>query len=107
MDSRNKKSEQIEMNPDVSYCTGENALEETETVRPVTFPSVMSIGEAARYLTISKYYLYMLVKAGAVPYSKLGKRILFRQQDLYDWLGRNTIEPTKCINCEDEDDFEK
>lgn len=81
--------------------------EKSEPARQITFPSVMSIGEAASYLTISKYYLYMLVKAQAVPYSKLGKRILFRQQDLYDWLGRNTIEPTNCINCEDEDDFEK
>ena len=82
--------------------------EKSETTRQITFPSVMSIGEAASYLTISKYYLYMLVKAQAVPYSKLGKRILFRQEDLYEWLGRNRIEPVNDFDCEDdEDDFEK
>ena len=99
------------MYPDFSYCTGENELENVvkdEKVRQITFPSVMSIGEAASYLTISKYYLYMLVIAQAVPYSKLGKRIIFRQEDLYDWLGRNRVEPVNEIDCEDdEDDFEK
>ena len=98
------------MYPDFSYCTGENELENVvkdEKVRQITFPSVMSIGEAASYLTISKYYLYMLVKAQAVPYSKLGKRILFRQEDLYEWLGRNRIEPVNDFDCEVDDDSEE
>ncbi len=82
-------------------------VENAVSSRQVTFPSVMSIGEAAAYLTISKYFLYTLVKGGFVPYAKIGKRIVFRQQDLYDWLGKNLVEPTHSIDSEDEDDFEK
>lgn len=38
--------------------------------RQINFPSIMSIKEAACYLTISTYFLYGLVKAGCVPYAK-------------------------------------
>ena len=39
--------------------------------RQINFPSIMSIKEAACYLTISTYFLYGLVKAGCVPYAKI------------------------------------
>ena len=98
------------MYPDFSYCTGEKELENAakdEKVRQVTFPSVMSIGEAASYLTISKYFLYTLVKGGFVPYAKIGKRIVFRQKDLFDWIGNNVVQPLHSMDDEVEDDFEK
>lgn len=73
--------------------------------RPIAYPSVMSISEAASYLTISKYFLYMLVKGGCIPYAKIGKRIIFRQQDLYDWIGQNLVMPShNILNGVDEDD---
>jgi len=75
--------------------------------RQITFPSIMSIKEAACYLTISTYFLYGLVKGGCVPYAKIGKRIVFRQQDLYEWLGNITNAPIHSIAYEEEDDFEK
>lgn len=83
--------------------------EKDEEDRKIVFPEIMRIAEAAKYLTISKYYLYLLVKGGFIPYVKLGKRIVFRQQDLYEWLGRNVIEPVRLMDktCEVEDDFEK
>ena len=77
------------------------------TERQVLFPAIMSIAEAASYLTISKYFLYTLVKGGFVPYAKIGKRIVFRQQDLFEWIGKNVIEPSITEDCEVEDDFEK
>ena len=49
--------------------------------RKTNFPEIMSIAEAAAYLTISKYFLYTLVKGGFVPYAKIGKRIVFRQKE--------------------------
>ena len=75
--------------------------------RKTNFPEIMSIAEAAAYLTISKYFLYTLVKGGFVPYAKIGKRIVFRQQDLFEWIGKNVIEPAHSMMCEVEDDFEK
>ena len=42
-----------------------------------------------------------------MPYAKIGKRIVFRQQDLYDWIGQNIKLPEHGIDFEDnEDDFE-
>ena len=77
--------------------------------RKTNFHEIMCIAEAAAYLTISKYFLYTLVKGGFVPFVKIGKRIVFRQNDLYEWLGRNVVEPVHSIteDCEVEDDFEK
>ncbi|MCI7567131.1 MAG: helix-turn-helix domain-containing protein [Treponema sp.] len=85
----------------------EEKSETAGTERQVLFPAIMSIGEAAAYLTISKYFLYTLVKGGFVPYAKIGKRIVFRQQDLFEWIGKNVIEPEHSMMCEVEDDFEK
>lgn len=85
----------------------EEKSETAGTERQVLFPAIMSIAEAASYLTISKYFLYTLVKGGFVPYAKIGKRIVFRQQDLYDWIGQNIKLPEHGIDFEDnEDDFE-
>lgn len=88
---------------------GSENVEKEKTGRQVSYPAIMSIGEAASYLTISKYFLYTLVKGGFVPFVKIGKRIVFRQNDLYEWLGRNVVEPVHSIteDCEVEDDFEK
>lgn len=85
----------------------EKKSETAGTERQVLFPAIMSIGEAAAYLTISKYFLYTLVKGGFVPYAKIGKRIVFRQQDLFEWIGKNVIELEHSMMCEVEDDFEK
>ena len=75
--------------------------------RPVRYPEIMNIDEAALYLTVSRYFLYMLVKGGFVPYSKIGKRIVFRRQDLYDWIGQNMVQPSHSVLSEvDADDCE-
>ena len=52
--------------------------------RKTNFPEIMSIAEAAAYLTISKYFLYTLVKGGFVPYAQIGKRIVFKLNILYN-----------------------
>ena len=75
--------------------------------RNTNFPEIISIAEAAAYLTISKYFLYTLVKGGFVPYAKIGKRIVFRQKDLFDWIGNNVVQPVHSMDDEVEDDFEK
>ena len=75
--------------------------------RKTNFPEIMSIAEAAAYLTISKYFLYTLVKDGFVPYAKIGKRIVFRQKDLFYLIGSNVVHPVHARDNGGEDDFEK
>ena len=49
-----------------------NGDENAVKTQQVAFPNIMSIAEAAPYLTISKFFLYNLVKGGFVPYAKIG-----------------------------------
>ena len=42
-----------------------------------------------------------------MPYAKIGKRIVFRQKDLFDWIGSNVVQPLHSMDDEVEDDFEK
>ena len=42
-----------------------------------------------------------------MPYAKIGKRIVFRQKDLFDWIGNNVVQPVHSMDDEVEDDFEK
>lgn len=47
---------------------------------------VMSIGELAEYLKISRSTLYKLVQAGRLPGQKLGKRWRFHKGAIDEWL---------------------
>ena len=49
-----------------------NGDENAVKTQQVAFPNIMSIAEAAPYLTISNFFLYNLVKGGFVPYAKIG-----------------------------------
>ena len=54
--------------------------------QPGTFPEVMTIAEAARYLQLAEQVLYRHVRAGTVPASRLGKTIRFKKSILDAWL---------------------
>ena len=47
---------------------------------------VMSIGELAEYLKISRSTLYKLVQEGRLPGQKLGKRWRFHKDAIDEWL---------------------
>ena len=66
--------------------------------------NILNMDMAAAYLTISKAMLYMLVKGKMIPYAKIGKRIVFRQDDLYNWVGNNVQDPVYSILGDDEED---
>lgn len=51
---------------------------------------VLTLQEAADFLTISKSYLYKMVHWGLVPYSKSnGKLLYFDRQQLEEWALSN------------------
>lgn len=81
-------------------------IEETEITENDSFPNVLSIEMAAKYLTISRCYLYALVKGSFIPYTKIGKRIVFRKGDLYKWLGMNVVQPKRFLGNEEEYELE-
>jgi excisionase family DNA binding protein len=51
---------------------------------------VLTSDEAARYMGVSKSYLYKLTMRKEIPhYKPLGKMCYFNRQELEDWLQQN------------------
>lgn len=55
--------------------------------RSASSPEVMTIGDLAVYLQLSKSSLYKLVQGGKVPGRKIGRHWRFRKDIIDDWLG--------------------
>lgn len=66
--------------------------------------NILNMDMAAAYLTISKAMLYMLVKGKMIPYANIGKRIVFRRDDLYNWVGSKVVDPVYNILGDEEED---
>ena len=57
-----------------------------------TTKEVLTVDEAARYMGVSKSYLYKLTMQGKVPFSKpLGKMCYFNRLELEAWLMSNRM----------------
>lgn len=62
---------------------------------------VLTSDEAARYLGISKSYLYKLTMRQLIPhYKPLGKMCYFNRQELEAWLQSNRVATEEEINRE-------
>ena len=48
---------------------------------------LLTVEEAAVYLNFSKTYLYRLARANMIPHVNYGRHIIFRKEDLYNWIG--------------------
>jgi excisionase family DNA binding protein len=51
-------------------------------------PRLLRVSEAARYLGATVWFVRSMVWSDAVPHLRLGKRILFDQHDLDDYIAR-------------------
>lgn len=53
---------------------------------------VLTSDEAARYMGISKSYLYKLTMRGEIPHFKpMGKMCYFNRKELEEWLQNNRV----------------
>lgn len=60
---------------------------------------VLTSDEAARYMGISKSYLYKLTMRGEIPhYKPMGKMCYFNRTELEAWLQQNRCATTTEIN---------
>lgn len=59
---------------------------------------MLTLEEAARYLSVSKSNLYQLIHRRAIPhYKPNGKMVYFNRLELDKWLQRNRIDETKGV----------
>lgn len=66
--------------------------------------SLMTLGEVAEYLRLSKDTIYRMVQSGRIPASKVGSQWRFRQGDVDNWLEVNknvTKDVARSLNSDD------
>lgn len=49
-------------------------------------PRMMTTGEVAKYLRVSRATIYRLVKQGEIPVSRIAKHLRFRRDIIDRWL---------------------
>lgn len=54
--------------------------------------NLLNIKEAASYLRISVSTLYRWVHQKKIKHAKIGSRVLFSQDSLYEFINNNTID---------------
>lgn len=54
--------------------------------QPLITPLAVRTNEAAKMLNIGRTSLHHLMKSGKIPYTKLGRIVLFRIEDLVNFL---------------------
>ncbi len=55
--------------------------------------TILTINEASEYLRLSKPTLYRLTSTKKIPFLKVGGKVLFKLQELTDWLDSQSVEP--------------
>jgi excisionase family DNA binding protein len=55
--------------------------------------SIYTIPEVAKYLKLSKSKVYYLVQRGHIPHVRIGKNVRIREQQLQEWLEKNSSGP--------------
>ena len=64
---------------------------------------ILSLNEAAKYLSASKSFVYKMTSQKLIPhYIPGGKKIYFKKSDLEDWLLKNRIPPSSELEADTE-----
>lgn len=58
----------------------------------------ININQAAEFLKVARQTLYTKTSAGSIPFTKKGKRLLFKKSELTAWLN-NTEEKKETGGC--------
>lgn len=91
MDSKKKNHLRDEDNEEfnlINYI--DKKFSDFEQLITIQNKSILNIDEAAKFLGISKGYLYQLTSLGKIPHTKpLGKLIKFDRLELENWMRQN------------------
>jgi len=52
----------------------------------------MTVSQLAKYLQISKHTIYSWIFQGKIPYSKIGRRVRFKREEIVRWSEGKKIE---------------
>lgn len=70
---------------------GRPTVAQGDVVMPLSLPILLTCGEVAELLRTTRKAVYAMVERGQVPgVIRIGRRVLFQQQTLVDWLGQKS-----------------
>lgn len=58
-------------------------------------PPLMTAQEVAELLRVPRSTVYELARNRRIPFLKVGRRTLFAQQTLLDWIATQTVQPRR------------
>lgn len=58
-------------------------------------PPLMTAQEVAELLRVPRSTVYELARNQRIPFLKVGRRTLFAQQSLLDWIAAQTVQPRR------------
>jgi len=56
-------------------------------------PRLMTAQEVAEMLRVPRSTIYELARNRRIPFLKVGRRTLFAQQSILDWIAAQTVQP--------------
>jgi excisionase family DNA binding protein len=83
--------------------TIENLLRSSKKIDPVLIAPVNEIFnmvQAADYLGLAKSTVYKMTSSRLIPHSKIGKKIVFKQNEIDDWITKHKIKTREEIEQE-------
>ena len=61
---------------------------------PDAVPRLMTAQEVAEMLRVPRSTVYELARSRRIPFIKVGRRTLFAQHTLLEWISTQTVEPS-------------
>jgi excisionase family DNA binding protein len=65
------------------------------SVRSGGVPRLMTAQEVAELLRVPRSTIYELARSRRIPFVKIGRRTLFVQQALLEWIAAQTVPPRR------------
>lgn len=104
--NRAKKGMELQHTPDSPNLKIKNMGDELKKVADLVTANtifctkeVLTSDEAAKYMGVSKSYIYKLTMRQAIPhYKPMGKMCYFKRAELEDWLQSNRVATTAEIS---------
>jgi predicted DNA-binding transcriptional regulator AlpA len=69
----------------------EKSMNRDEADAPLTRPRWLNIKQLMEIVPLKKSRIYYLTHVAAIPHHKIGQTLLFREDEILDWMERNKV----------------
>ena len=69
----------------------EDSMSRDETARSFQRPRWLNITQLMEIVPLKKSRIYYLTHVAAIPHHKIGQTLLFREDEILEWMARNKV----------------